>query len=207
MTRWLINEASHSRVFEILQLIAQMDRVNHTRIVDSHCLLKLHFVLQKVTEVSLLSQAGIVLIGLFKMIIASIAPRHRIRRASQTLCGAHTLNLLASWAPAASICPILIVFEAHGRKDFRVILQSAKRGQPVVLIQQHFQELTVVQVQQVAENLEQTVQVIDLLRHVYAPVMLITLIVLHGLGSLPIGLLYFIEYLLQLVQERTSLRL
>ena len=205
MTRGLINKASHSRVFEILQLIAQMDRVNHTRVVDSHCLLKLHFVLQKVTEVSLLSQAGIVLIGLLEMIIAPIAPRNRIRRTSQTLCGAHTLNLLASWAPAASNRPILVVFEAHGRKDFRVILQSAKRCQPVVLIQQHFQELTVVQVQQVAENLEQTVQVIDLLRHVNTSVMLVTLIVLHGLGSLPIGLLHFVEYLLQLVQEGTPL--
>ena len=113
MTRGLINKASHSRVFEILQLIAQMDRVNHTRVVDSHCLLKLHFVQQKVAKISLLSQAGIVLIGLLEMIIAPIAPRNRIRRTSQTLCGAHTLNLLASWAPAASICPILVVFEAH----------------------------------------------------------------------------------------------
>ena len=205
MTRGLINKASHSRVFEILQLIAQMDRVNHTRVVDSHCLLKLHFVQQKVAKISLLSQAGIVLIGLLEMIIAPIAPRNRIRRTSQTLCGAHTLNLLASWAPAASICPILVVFEAHGREDFRVILQSAKRCQPVILIEQHFQKLTVVQVEQVAENLEQTVQVVDLLRHVNAPVMLITLIVLHGLGSLPIGLLHFIEYLLQLVQEGTPL--
>ena len=205
MTRGLINKASHSRVFEILELIAQMYRVDHTRIVDSHCLLKLHFVQQKVAKISLLSQAGIVLIGLLEMIIAPIAPRNRIRRTSQTLCGAHTLNLLASWAPAASICPILVVFEAHGREDFRVILQSAKRCQPVILIEQHFQKLTVVQVEQVAENLEQTVQVIDLLRHVYAPVMLVTLIVLHGLGSLPIGLLHFVEYLLQLVQEGTPL--
>ena len=64
-----------------------------------------------------------------------------------------------------------------------------------------------IQVEQVAENLEQAVQVVHLLRHVYVPVVLITLLLFHGFRGFAIRLLHLVEDLLKLVQESASLRL
>ena len=80
MARILINESSHRRVFQVLKLVAQVDRVYNLWVFDRHCLLVLDFGLEEVAEVCLLVSIGAVLVCLLKVIIVPVAARVAVRR-------------------------------------------------------------------------------------------------------------------------------
>lgn len=65
-----------------------------------------------------------------------------------------------------------------------------------MFIQENLEKLALIEIEQVPEDLEQTMQAIDLLRQVDASIMLISFILCHRFGSFLVLLLNFIEYLL-----------
>ena len=52
----LVDKAGHRRVFQILQLVAEMNRVHDLPVGDVDSLLELHFIREEFPEVGLLGQ-------------------------------------------------------------------------------------------------------------------------------------------------------
>ena len=73
MTRIFVDKSSHSCVFQILQLVAQMDRIDHLRVLNRDGLLIFHFAFQEVAEICLLSKQTTELIRLLEVIVVAVA--------------------------------------------------------------------------------------------------------------------------------------
>ena len=79
VARILVDETGHSCVLQILELVTQVDGVNHLRVFDCDGLLILDFSLEEITEVRLLRHTATILVSLLKVVIVSIAARITIR--------------------------------------------------------------------------------------------------------------------------------
>ena len=111
---------------------------------------------------------------------------------------------MADGAARATPATLVIVFGSRrAHEDLWVVFERAEGRLPVVLVQEHLEQLALVQVEQVAEDLEQTVQMVDLLLHVDKSVMLVTLILLMCFSCLLILRFDFNENFLQLVEILT----
>ena len=111
---------------------------------------------------------------------------------------------MADRAARATPATLVIVFGSRrAHEDLWVVFERAEGRLPVVLVQEHLEQLALVQVEQVAEDLEQTVQMVDLLLHVDKSVMLVTLILLMCFSCLLILRFDFNENFLQLVEILT----
>ena len=103
----------------------------------------------------------------------------------------------------SSLAPVTILV-AERREYLGVVLESAKGSHPVVLVEEHFEELALIEIKQVAEDLKQAVEMIHLLLHVNAAIVLITLVFLHRLCRFLVLLLYLVEYFLEFIEVKAA---
>lgn len=103
----------------------------------------------------------------------------------------------------SSLAPVTILV-AERREYLGVVLESAKGSHPVVLVEEHFEELALIEIKQVAEDLKQAMEMIHLLLHVNAAIVLITLVFLHRLCRFLVLLLYLVEYFLEFIEVEAA---
>lgn len=80
VTGAFVDEPSHGRVFQVLQLVAEVNRVDHTWVTDRHCLLKAHFLAKEFPKIGLLGQEKIVLVGLIVVVVIAVGAGRAVRR-------------------------------------------------------------------------------------------------------------------------------
>lgn len=80
VTGVLVDKAGHGCVFQVLQFVAQMDRVGHLGVADSDSLLEFDFLAEEFSEIGLLRQVDIELVGLVVVVVAAVAARVAIWR-------------------------------------------------------------------------------------------------------------------------------
>ena len=79
MTRIFVDKTSHRCVFQILQFVAQMDRIDHLRVLNRDGLLIFDFAFEEVAEICLLRKQIAELICLLEVIVVPVASCVAIR--------------------------------------------------------------------------------------------------------------------------------